>query len=388
MVAANTVVSTAPAASTTGPPELPGRISPRIGIRRRVTGPVPVGVLRPPRPPSRRSAPLWASNGAVQRVAEDHPGGAGRRARRQRQRRAGRARARAGPRGRCAGRRGPPSPRRSGGSPATSTTVSCSPATTCAFVSTSPGATTQPEPSMPRPHAVPTTRTTLPAERGDRRSPRRRAAAAARPARSGPRPSRQRVDPGERVEHDAGRRHQLVQAAQDRRALDVAAQRCAARERERHHAEHPRDAERHRRAQQPRRARRRAARGRGRAAPGAAACPRPPMPVARIAPAVSAPSSPKIGAYGEARPAGSSASATRVPTIAPDDEAGQRQRADDEAAQVAGHREQQRRAGDQPVQSGHGGCVSVLPAARGAERTARPWRPQPPLPWRWWSGSA
>ena len=41
------------------------------------------------------------------------------------------------------------------------TTVSFSPATTCAFVTTSPGAATQPEPSMPSPHAVPRTRTVL-----------------------------------------------------------------------------------------------------------------------------------------------------------------------------------------------------------------------------------
>ena len=39
--------------------------------------------------------------------------------------------------------------------------VSRSPATTCAAVTTFPGAATQPEPSTPRPHAVPSTRTTL-----------------------------------------------------------------------------------------------------------------------------------------------------------------------------------------------------------------------------------
>src|SRR5262249_22645835 len=41
------------------------------------------------------------------------------------------------------------------------TAVSLSPATTCAAVTTVCGAATQPEPSMPSPHAVPTTRTTL-----------------------------------------------------------------------------------------------------------------------------------------------------------------------------------------------------------------------------------
>src|SRR5207248_4473709 len=45
--------------------------------------------------------------------------------------------------------------------PATSTAVSCSPATTCAAVTTVSGRATQPEPSTERPHAVPTTRTTL-----------------------------------------------------------------------------------------------------------------------------------------------------------------------------------------------------------------------------------
>ena len=43
------------------------------------------------------------------------------------------------------------------------TTVSCSPATTCALVTTTPSPATQPEPSTPRPHAVPSTRTRLPA---------------------------------------------------------------------------------------------------------------------------------------------------------------------------------------------------------------------------------
>ena len=52
--------------------------------------------------------------------------------------------------GRRAGRR------RSGRRAASST-----PATTCAFVTTSPSPATQPEPSMPSPQAVPTTRTTL-----------------------------------------------------------------------------------------------------------------------------------------------------------------------------------------------------------------------------------
>ncbi len=53
----------------------------------------------------------------------------------------------------------------SGGALTLSTVVSCSPATTWAFVTTTPGATTQPEPETPSPHAVPSTRTTLGAAR-------------------------------------------------------------------------------------------------------------------------------------------------------------------------------------------------------------------------------
>src|SRR5213079_3461083 len=55
------------------------------------------------------------------------------------------------------------------------TTVSSSPATTWALVTTTPGRATQPEPSTPRPHAVPSTLTTL---RDARRTPGRRAIAA------------------------------------------------------------------------------------------------------------------------------------------------------------------------------------------------------------------
>ena len=46
--------------------------------------------------------------------------------------------------------------------PAGVTVVWPTPATTGAFVTTTPRAATQPDPSTPRPHAVPSTRTTLP----------------------------------------------------------------------------------------------------------------------------------------------------------------------------------------------------------------------------------
>jgi hypothetical protein len=66
------------------------------------------------------------------------------------------------------------------------------------------GSTTQPEPSMARPQAVPSTRTTLrEALRGNRR---------------------QRVQTRERVEDRAGWGQNLVEPAQDRRSLDVGPQ--------------------------------------------------------------------------------------------------------------------------------------------------------------------
>ena len=73
-----------------------------------------------------------------------------------------------------------------GNSPPTSTVVSCSPATTCALVSTSPGRATHPEPSMARPQAVPSTRTTL---REAARTPGERATAGSGGATSGEGPA-------------------------------------------------------------------------------------------------------------------------------------------------------------------------------------------------------
>ena len=49
---------------------------------------------------------------------------------------------------------------RPGSRPPSRTVVSSSPATTCAFVTTSPGAATQPEPATPSPQALPSTFTT------------------------------------------------------------------------------------------------------------------------------------------------------------------------------------------------------------------------------------
>ena len=115
------------------------------------------------------------------------------------------------------------------------------PATTCALVTTRPGPATQPEPSMPSPQAVPTTRTTL-------------RAASLTPAESstagvgrvhacrGPRERGERVDLRERVDQ-AVRRHLLVELREDRRVLGVVAQVGLLREIEEHGADGPAERE-------------------------------------------------------------------------------------------------------------------------------------------------
>ena len=96
------------------------------------------------------------------------------------------------------------------------------PATTCAFVTTRPGAATQPEPSIPSPHAFPITRTTL-------------SAASLTPvepstAGSGGGNARRRagergegIDPSERVDQPV-RRKLLVERREDRSSPARAAQ--------------------------------------------------------------------------------------------------------------------------------------------------------------------
>ena len=89
----------------------------------------------------------------------------------------------------------------------------CSPATTCAAVTTRSGVANQPLPSTPIPHASPRMRTTDADARrtvgigGDRRAHRRR-------RRRRPRDRRERVDPREQVQQPA-RRHDLVEPAHD-----------------------------------------------------------------------------------------------------------------------------------------------------------------------------
>ena len=101
--------------------------------------------------------------------------------------------------------------------------VSSEPATTCALVTIRPGATAQPEPSTPRPQAVPSTRTTE-RRRGSTSGSVAIAASGAGHRRRRADYRRRRVDPVERVQDRPRRRQDLVEAAQDQRLLDVGAQ--------------------------------------------------------------------------------------------------------------------------------------------------------------------
>ena len=154
---ANTVVITRPCASTTGPPELPLRIdaadrrhSPADGKLPYASRPTIARCGRRGRP-SRAYGPFPGSRGA-RRGSLDGVGEPQRRRLSPATRRTATSlrlverddAARRAGRRRC-GRRG----------------ASSTPATTCALVTTRPVAATQPEPSIPSPHALPTTRTTL-----------------------------------------------------------------------------------------------------------------------------------------------------------------------------------------------------------------------------------
>ena len=129
---------------------------------------------------------------------------------------------------------------------------------------------------------------------------------------------RQRIEARERVQDRPRGRQQLVELAQDDRALDVRAQLPAARRLRR-----PRRRRSRRfpsRAPRPRAA---PSRPSSRPRPGTISVrrrslnPRPSSPVARIAPASSAPIKPNAGAYGEADPRGSRRGPRRVPRNAP-----------------------------------------------------------------------
>ena len=227
--------------------------------------------------------------------------------------------------------------------------VSDSPATTWALVTTTPGAATQPLPSMPSPHAVPNTRTTLaPAPRTPRRR-RGSRASAARHVGGRTAHGRQRVEARERVEDRPRGRQQLVELGQDRRALDVLAQRLRAGRT----GARPRRRSTRRRARRRPSAPRRAAR-RSSAVPGAAA----PTGPARRHPRSRSRARRRRAAPRAARAAARTASASRslstsgasrVPMNAPTSEADQRQRADDEPLHVAVDGEQGGERDDQPV---------------------------------------
>src|SRR6185437_14458797 len=199
--------------------------------------------------------------------------------------------------------------------PPASTVVSPSPATTCALVTISPGAAAHPEPSIARPHAVPSTRTTL---REAALTPGSRVEPGEGGATSGEGPvidgsgssraSASRIGPdGGRIELSSRRIAERWMSARSCWAPGVCAATAA--------AIHTTPS--------------------ARPAPSAApsipsAIPRPgrtsvrrnrkampSSPVARIAPPSSAPSRPNAGAYGEAAPLGSSSGAMRVPRKAP-----------------------------------------------------------------------
>ena len=127
------------------------------------------------------------------------------------------------------------------------TCVSCSPATTCAAVATSRGEMNQPLPSTPRPHAVPSTRTTESCAR--RTSDRRDRGRGRLERRRRPRDRLDRVDAREQVQQPA-RRHVGVEVLEDLRALRLAPERRLSREQQRRRAEHPDEHEPRRRAEE------------------------------------------------------------------------------------------------------------------------------------------
>ena len=115
--------------------------------------------------------------------------------------------------------------------------VSVWPAITCASVTTMLGPATQPEPEIPRPHAVPSTRTTLGSAAPDLRVANDlRIRRIDRRQRPGDR--RERIHPREGVQHVA-RRKQLVELLDDRRALHIPPELNLSRQLERNGREDP-----------------------------------------------------------------------------------------------------------------------------------------------------
>ncbi len=124
--------------------------------------------------------------------------------------------------------------------PPTSTSVSPSPATTCAFVTTRSFPALHPEPSIASPQAVPITRTTSRAADLTAASPTRRGSGARRRRGAGDR--RQRIEAGHapRIGPEGG---SSSSAPEDHRALDVGPQLGLARRLGRHGGGDPHDPE-------------------------------------------------------------------------------------------------------------------------------------------------
>ena len=122
------------------------------------------------------------------------------------------------------------------------------PATTCAFVTTSSDRAIQPEPSMPRPQAMPEIRTTLAGRRGDVRIPGDRRLRR-RHLRRRPDEDAERIDAFERLEQPLGRKL-LIDAGEDLGLLNRAAKLRLSRQVEEHRADGPGENEASRRAEQ------------------------------------------------------------------------------------------------------------------------------------------
>ena len=228
-------------------PSRRGGRAPATAVIVRGTGPVPVRVLRQH---DGGAADAAGDDGErpVLRIADDRDRGvrgAGRRAGA-----ASRAprRARAARRCRCADRTSTTSARYEPRLPGICTDVSCSPATTCAAVTTRCGVANQPLPSMPTPHALPDD----PDDRPLRAlRPRGGAAIAALGGAAGAAGPAIDGNGSIRASSPRSRRgeHLLVEPADDRRALHLAAQPRLPGNEERGRAGDPDERDAHRRAE-------------------------------------------------------------------------------------------------------------------------------------------
>jgi len=151
---------------------------------------------------------------------------------------------------------------------------------------------------------------------------------------------------------------------QDGGALEVSSQVVRAGGLQRHGADDPRDPEAHARGAAPLRTGRRSSARPGSLRTERARTPRPSKPLARTPPASSAPTRPNTAEYCECEPLGSSSGPIRVPRNAPSANPASRQRADDEALQIAVEGEQNGEGDDQPVDRCHLQQVICAPEVR------------------------